>query len=941
MNPLFEKISSLIPSQLPEFVRDDTSYENFVSFVQAYYEWLEQTKQITYESKHLLSYFDVDETLDEFVQYFIDEFLPYFPEDSLADKRKVLKIARELYTTKGTPGSYKLLFRLLYNSDVDILITGDLVLRASMGNWFAPKFLKVTSDNSIFRNESILRGYKIFGETSKSIATIEISKRDGTKFNVYISDIGRQFQPGENIFVIDTNNQFLYSLDGELVDSSIVGSQKITGSILGEIISISIDQKNQGSNYKVGDPVVFYGGLVSVESQHATAFISETTSGSINRVGVINGGYGYIQGNTEFTLISAPPVANADIEVNNYAPAPNSEISYVVFDKISSSNTINDRVNITLDSADFLFDYPNANANTSLIDALTFSTYYGLPIAAIVVNSGGVGYPSTPTIIADSVYPCNFEDFHKLRRLGILAPVLIRSGGSGYEINDTIKFTGGSGYGAFANVTNVSSNGAITEVSYVYDTTGDVIMPLGGLGYKDESLPILSVESANVQASGASLYVPCVLGSGSSFSVVTDSIGLVKRITVTSGGTDYSSAPSVSLRIQDLVISNTNLSSIPRDSRLYQLEDPEDLNSINYIGFVSNQNIIFNDTVNNLNDVYVLRTYNYNRSPSINSVIYVDSGEGINNTNPTFSITSAYDNLGYTNGIKTYGDGNARATANYVQILNSKEGYYISTDHQPSSYSLLQSEKYNDFSYEIAVSQPIFKYRDAVKGLLHPSGLRLFGKDLLGSNGTFNMHSNSAHLFANSLQLLANSPDAYVELSADLGSNTYTKTIQFYNINIPVSELFSNGQYIEIVSTNGYDSNAAPYTIYSDIQTVDDVNDTVEMVSGAFLKFANVAFGYADGNDYIYISNNSISNTPGYNIINNGNYSNSNNHLVDIVFANDSISLGNNTYTVLNVNSNIIYVNTSTVVTGNSSYPVPFTINRTIVSNTVFIHLPY
>jgi hypothetical protein len=202
--------------------------------------------------------------------------------------------------------------------------------------------------------------------------------------------------------------------------------------------------------------------------------------------------------------------------------------------------------------------------------------------------------------------------------------------------------------------------------------------------------------------------------------------------------------------------------------------------------------MIYNDTINNLNDVYVLRTYNYNRSPSLNSVLYVDSGEGINNTNPTFSITGGFDNLGYTNGIKTYGDGNARATANYVQILNSKEGYYISSDHQPSSYSLLQSEKYNDFSYEIAVSQPIFKYRDAVKGLLHPSGLRLFGKDLLRSNGTFNMNSNSVHLFANSLQLLSNSPDVYVELAADLGSNTYTKTVQFYDINIPVSELFEN-----------------------------------------------------------------------------------------------------------------------------------------------------
>ena len=35
------KTSIRIPSQLPEFIRDDLNYETFVAFVQAYYEWLE------------------------------------------------------------------------------------------------------------------------------------------------------------------------------------------------------------------------------------------------------------------------------------------------------------------------------------------------------------------------------------------------------------------------------------------------------------------------------------------------------------------------------------------------------------------------------------------------------------------------------------------------------------------------------------------------------------------------------------------------------------------------------------------------------------------------------------------------------------------------------------------------------------------------------------
>ena len=36
-----QKTSILVPYQLPEFIRDNPDYENFVLFLQAYYEWLE------------------------------------------------------------------------------------------------------------------------------------------------------------------------------------------------------------------------------------------------------------------------------------------------------------------------------------------------------------------------------------------------------------------------------------------------------------------------------------------------------------------------------------------------------------------------------------------------------------------------------------------------------------------------------------------------------------------------------------------------------------------------------------------------------------------------------------------------------------------------------------------------------------------------------------
>ena len=77
------KTSILVPSQLPEFIRDNPDYENFVLFLQAYYEWMElpntsnslvttaTTQQgITYASKNLTEYRDIDETINTFTSHF-------------------------------------------------------------------------------------------------------------------------------------------------------------------------------------------------------------------------------------------------------------------------------------------------------------------------------------------------------------------------------------------------------------------------------------------------------------------------------------------------------------------------------------------------------------------------------------------------------------------------------------------------------------------------------------------------------------------------------------------------------------------------------------------------------------------------------------------------------------------------------------------------------
>ena len=70
-----DKVSLLINRQVPEFVREE--YPLFVTFLEAYYEFLEQKQgtqlnDLTTRSKDLRYISDVDQSIDDFEESFFD-----------------------------------------------------------------------------------------------------------------------------------------------------------------------------------------------------------------------------------------------------------------------------------------------------------------------------------------------------------------------------------------------------------------------------------------------------------------------------------------------------------------------------------------------------------------------------------------------------------------------------------------------------------------------------------------------------------------------------------------------------------------------------------------------------------------------------------------------------------------------------------------------------
>lgn len=942
------KTSLLIPSQLPAFIREDPNYSNFVLFLQSYYEWMEQNGNAIDGSKNLQKYNDLDSTPDEFIEYFYKEFLSYFPKDILANKKTVAKIAKELYQTKGTPSSYKFLFKVLYNTDVDFFFTKDAVLKASGGNWYIPRSLNLSTSNQNFLKT---KGLRVFGETTKSIATIENAVYDGSKTIVYISNIVRSFQSGENVLILDDKDNPV-SFDGVLLNAKIIG----------QVTQVILDNNNKGLQYQSGDPITIYGGLNSPTGHGASAVVGDTTKGSMESILVQEGGYGYrISPNTIMNLVNAPLAAAFVASVNTNDPNKISDVSLIPID------TINPKVAIRLDATNYNFSNISvSNANTSLINAFSSIEFTTYPISSVILTNPGVGLTQTPGISATSLYTTDdVANPADISKLGILAPVQILSGGVGYEVNDTITFEGGTGYGAHANVISVSSTGSIIEIHFVYN--GDEALhrfPLGGMGYRIDSLPTVHVHSANTSAHGASLYVPGVLGTGATFTTSLNRVGQIESIIVTDTGADYISEPIVSLKNQDLAVTGLQITNLPKSGDIiYQGTSIEDST---YFATVDQVNVLYSFP-NPLDTIYSIRVFNYNTVPTYGVPLNIDSRDiSVNLTNQysTLNPTSRYN----SSGVITYGDGTAKASAVFLNGLISGTGQYVDTSGQLSSFDVLQSQDYNNYTYEITLEKELVKYKQLLLDLLHPTGSKVLGRFSGKSFTPYKFNLQSAARKGHTLSYYTGNPSSYAQLNNNLrGFNQSSKlssnVVNFFSLSGTdlTDVVFANESTITINSSGGPISGKVKeiYSIFEtpipnlvqdlnlgtnehidlsmsnyrlDLQEIAE-NYSVVLDSDNWLTFMNVAYATSNaGSNAINIT----SFTDVYDSINGGHYTNPNNPLVDIVFVGDNISDSNNdirTVTSVDYVNNIIYVDPPSSNSVNSTISV----GRTIQSNSVTI----
>ena len=934
-----QKTSLKVPYQLPEFIRSDDNYQTFVAFIQAYYEWMEQQdigsgkEGVIYGTQNLINYQDVNfletgQTFNKFIDYYINQFLPNFPADCLSDKSKLIKVAKELYSRKGTPASYQFLFRALYNSDADIFLTRDVIFKASDGKWYVSKSLRLASNDEQWLS---IENYRLFGLTSKSIATVERSVAVGNRTEVYISNIERLFQSGEDVIVVDNNNQKLYFKDSKVVDSSIVGATVLQAKILGSISAVNINSTKRGQLYNgrtdtySGDPVVFYGGLNTSTGLGATAFVYETTSGSIRSISVDDGSYGYRPDPNTYIKFIGGGGQGAIANVGSVDPAGEINVAFVAQNYMQTALFAATKIGAL--SYPFFPANTSANSVCSLANAFTFTGFSTYPIVSVIVNNGGGGYTSLPSVKALSLYdtldPQSTTNLNKkgyLGSLGMLGPIQIVTPGTGYANGDIIYFTDSAGgVGARANV-KVNATGSIISTEYIYSNTANKVVrtPKNGMGYKQTHLPTLGVTSSG--GSGAALRVNTVLGDGALLTPIADErgIGAITSFIIENYGEDYIAAPKVSLKVRDLMVTNVSPANIIKAGDL--LYQGGNVNTAVFKAYVDSISLFQSDVVQ-ANSKYVLRVYNY--TSNTKTSLQLKSTDRASGANIYLDLATTYTTQNtssgqyiYQNGIRTYGNGAAAATAKFLNGLIIGTGQYLNDDGFPSSNQILENEDYNNFTYDLIVQKSFEAYKDVLYKLLHPSGTKVIPINALKAEYTINTDRESTESNTHTL--------SYYTGSAGSNATMYS-TFENFSNNIIKFDALAGANIANIAIPGSLVSliyNPCGPNVFSEIISVNYASNTAVIRDNVILSFANVATAN------VLTSNNRInirSVTNGYDVINNGEYSNTANKMRDIVFIGDRIRVVNGastfhgTVTYVEYSNNVIFANTTIPFSSNSA----------------------
>ena len=631
------KTSVLVSQEVPEFIRDE--YPTFISFLEAYYEFLEtkqgtQKNDLTNQAKKLRTIRDVDDSVEEFETNFYNTYATLLPLEVQANKALLFKQLVPLYKTKGSDASFKLLFRLVFGEDIDVILPKNNVLKSSSSKWQIDNKLRINSqissryvangsnktfvlaqisgkedivvyvngtlqtsgynvrkeyrklifdtapaNNSVVTvtytsfDTELLKNRQVTGLTSGATAVIENATRR------IISDSLNVGLPIE--LLIDTENLTGEFLNGENVTVPIIDANGILIDIRASTFSVvkSINLISLGANYNVGDPVYVTGGNAT---SNAIGTIESIYQGIVERILVAHGGAVFGQ-DSPIGVFGNTSQYGLEIVVDGIdRSGTNAANSFVVSDTLVGSFA-NVYTGYGVTAAGLTIPNPGANYSNGYLIFSGGGAGANIPANASVEVNGGTGVITAITINSNGSYavPTSITATPNSAGDGTASISVLAS--ANYALTTGIATTGITSPNITTNIRDILTYtsipvGPISNVKVLNSSMPLTVNPIFdafGAAYGTDATTVTGI-TANTDSVGVNSFVIFSGGAASNSAanarIYVNTAGYVVNVNVSYGGFYVGNAPTA--------IANTgNISLSINTARLVQ-RTPKNLRSV-------------------------------------------------------------------------------------------------------------------------------------------------------------------------------------------------------------------------------------------------------------------------------------------------------------------------------------------------------------------------
>ena len=723
MSSIEKNISSFIDQQFPAFYRDQGP--NFVAFVRAYYEWMEQTNNTIGHARSLLDYRDIDTTPEQFIKNFKFQYVQSLPENTVADKRLLIKHILDLYRSKGTPRAVELLFRMVFNEDIDLYIPNEFIFKPSDNIWKVPRYLETKSNPNINR----LVGTQIqnIGNTASAIVENVSSKLvSGRTINILeISSVRGEFTRGDRIY--QTNS------------TDIPIEQAIT--VIGSLTAVAVTQG--GANYSIGDILDVAGS--GVEAKARVSAISDQFVGALSYT-IADGGSGYttnaivtVQTTLNLNIVGLLGFINTGDQVVDSVTSANGTV-------ISANSTTVRLVNFS--------ETPNFTVGNKVIGPSGNAT-----ITRVLggVGSGGtfrVGSITNREVLSFNTTSIESYLSTQLDQSTNTLQIDVSSISGTFNIGDTVTASANVVQleGFTTSVTSVANGESLSNASlgianlFVYRSDGALISctgPDSDLGNANlvSGISLVSNTSASVfeliitpskqtiignaiveTANGTALVVGTVNGYFIPTSTITDSntaatatIDNVIRLTDWDLDGSIATLDNLDTPIGDVLpVTILEVGTIASLTQINPGSGYVTVPNITVVEPIIADQILFDAGFTQKGNNAIITSTIAGGNGSVTAVDIIDSGYGyVENENVTLQSNTNSSLVGGTSIVYRSGRGTGR-------WLNRKSF--------PSDVIYIQDGFfYQNYSYQVIAQRMLSSYEILVRDLVHPSGIALFG----------------------------------------------------------------------------------------------------------------------------------------------------------------------------------------------------------------------